>query len=120
MCRSTIASTTPGLTVRAQTTNIGDSACPYGCGQHPYLSLGTEVIDPCQLQLAADSCLPTDDRGLPKYWQPVAGTEYDFRTARAIGTANIDNTFTDLTRDENARLGAFRRPERPPRLRLGR
>lgn len=51
---------TDGLTVATSATNVGDTPCPYGTGQHPYLSLGTDRIDPCRLQLEASrGCLPT-------------------------------------------------------------
>ena len=34
-----------GLTVAATAQNLGDRACPYGHGQHPYLSPGSGYID---------------------------------------------------------------------------
>ena len=40
-----------GLTVRTTATNVGDSAAPYGCGAHPYLRLGTDVVDPLVLRI---------------------------------------------------------------------
>lgn len=88
-----------GLTVRTSATNIGDRTCPYGTGQHPYLSGGTETIDPCVLQLDAARYLPTDDRGLPTGKDEVDGSAYDFRAGRPIGDQEIDYTFTDLARD---------------------
>jgi len=39
-----------GLTVTTTATNLGDGPCPYGAGQHPYLSPGTGLIDECTLQ----------------------------------------------------------------------
>ncbi|MDQ2873704.1 MAG: aldose epimerase [Actinomycetota bacterium] len=92
-----------GLTVRATATNIGEQPCPYGAGQHPYLSLGTDLIDACELQLDAGRWLPTDDRGLPAGHVPLAGSDYDFRSARQIGAQDIDYTFTDLARDDDGR-----------------
>ncbi|MEO7126069.1 MAG: aldose 1-epimerase family protein [Nakamurella sp.] len=92
-----------GLTVRTTATNLGDQACPYGTGQHPYLSVGTDLIDPCQLHLDAGQWLPTDERGLPTGHAEVAGSEYDFRGGRQIGPQNIDYTFTDLARDAEGR-----------------
>lgn len=53
-----------GLIVRTEAVNIGDAACPYGAGQHPYLSLGAGLIDTCRLELDAARWLPTDDRGV--------------------------------------------------------
>jgi len=88
-----------GLAVRTSATNIGDHTCPYGAGQHPYLTVGTEVIDPCRLQLHADRYLPTDDRGLPAGSADVQGSDVDFRVARPIGNQDVDLTFTGLARD---------------------
>ncbi|MEO9138931.1 MAG: aldose 1-epimerase family protein [Jatrophihabitans sp.] len=90
-----------GLTTRTSATNIGDQTCPYGTGQHPYLTVGTELIDPCSLQLDARRYLPTDDRGLPTGCLDVDGSAFDFRSGRTIGSQNIDFTFTDLTRDDD-------------------
>lgn len=90
-----------GLTVTTTTTNIGDRPAPYGTGQHPYLTVGTDRVDPCTLRLDAATWLPTDDRGLPTGAEPVAGSAYDFRAGRQIGAQDVDYTFTDLTRDED-------------------
>jgi aldose 1-epimerase len=40
-----------GLTVSTTATNLGERPCPYGAGQHPYLSPGSGLIDECTLQL---------------------------------------------------------------------
>ncbi|MEO8889723.1 MAG: aldose 1-epimerase family protein [Jatrophihabitantaceae bacterium] len=88
-----------GLRVRTRARNIGRDICPYGAGQHPYLTLGTTLVDPCRLQLDAARWLPTDERGLPTGKAVVAGSAFDFRTGRTIGAQAIDFTFTDLARD---------------------
>ena len=49
-----------GLTVTTTATNVGERACPYGSGQHPYLSPGTGVIDDCTLKLSARTRIVTD------------------------------------------------------------
>lgn len=92
-----------GLTVSTSAANIGDQTCPYGSGQHPYLTVGTDIIDPCMLQMEAGRYLPTDERGLPTGHLDVAGSAYDFSDARMIGAQDIDLTFTDLDRDNDAR-----------------
>lgn len=90
-----------GLTVRTSATNLGDEPCPYGAGQHPYLSVGTPRIDPARLQLDAARSLPTDERGLPTGSNQVDGSAVDFRAGRRIGEQDIDLTFTDLARDSD-------------------
>ncbi|MGI8677782.1 MAG: aldose 1-epimerase family protein [Jatrophihabitans sp.] len=92
-----------GLTIQTTATNVGEGTCPYGAGHHPYLSVGTELIDPCTLQLEAGRYLPTDERGLPTGRLDVDGSPFDFRSGRTIGAQNIDFTFTDLARDDDGR-----------------
>jgi aldose 1-epimerase len=92
--------TIEGLVVRTTATNIGSIPCPYGCGQHPYLSPGAEEIDACALQLAAGTrILTSSDRQLPVGTESVRGTAYDFAKPRLLGNEQIDHAFTDLQRD---------------------
>lgn len=93
-----------GLTVTTTATNAGDQACPYACGAHPYLSPGLSpgagVLDDAELELGAATRITTDDqRQLPTGREPVAGTAFDFRQRRRIGTLGVDYAFTDLTRN---------------------
>lgn len=90
-----------GLSVQTTATNIGPDRCPYGCGAHPYLTVGTEVVDSTVLQAPARTVLHADGRGIPTGATPVAGTGHDFREPRAIGTMKLDHGFTDLERDED-------------------
>jgi len=87
-----------GLTVTTIARNHGDDDCPYGAGQHPYLSPGRGQIDDCTLELAAATRILTDpERAVPVGREPVAGTPFDFRDARALGAQALDCGFTDLT-----------------------
>jgi aldose 1-epimerase len=90
-----------GLAVRTTATNVGPSACPYGAGAHPYLTLGRPTVDPLVLRVPAGSVVTSDPRGLPTGTTAVEGTEYDFRRPRTIGATVLDNAFTDLRRDED-------------------
>ena len=93
-----------GLTVATSATNIGDKAAPYGCGQHPYLSPGSELVDGCTLRLEADTRILTDsERQLPIGSESVAGTPFDFRDGRLVGGLELDHAFTDLHRDADAK-----------------
>jgi aldose 1-epimerase len=93
-----------GVTVATSVTNLGDSPAPVAAGSHPYLSVGTEPIDTAVLHLPADAWLPTGDQQIPTGREPVAGSDYDFRTPRPIGDLEIDYTFTDLHRDPDGRF----------------
>lgn len=93
-----------GLTVRSTTSNRGPQSCPYGTGQHPYLSAGHGTIDGCSLQFEAATRILTDDeRQLPIGTEAVPGTPYDFAEPREIGATELDYPFTDLKRDGDGR-----------------
>lgn len=102
-----------GLTTRTTATNVGDGPCPYGCGQHPYLSAGGGLLDDCSLQLSAGTRVVTDQRRqLPTGQVPVTGTVYDFTRPRPIGQLEIDYAFSDLDRDGDGRSWVrLRRPD---------
>ncbi len=96
-----------GLVVSTTAANIGDQACPYGTGQHPYLSPGPGQIDDCILELGASTrILTANERQLPTGTATVEGTEFDFRAGRLIGDQKLDTPFTDLDRDQNGRSDA--------------
>jgi aldose 1-epimerase len=88
-----------GLEVTLTAWNRGESIAPYGVGQHPYLTVDTGTVDDAVLTVPAETWLRTDERGLPVAEQPVAGTSYDFREPRVIGTARLDTPFGSLVRD---------------------
>ncbi|MGH3082953.1 MAG: aldose 1-epimerase family protein [Gaiellaceae bacterium] len=90
-----------GLTVHTQATNVGESACPFGGGFHPYFTLGTETVDSVILHVPAATVVGADERGLPLEAAPVEGTEYDFRRPKPIGSTRFDHAFTDLVRDSD-------------------
>lgn len=92
-----------GLEVTTTATNAGDVACPYGGGQHPYLSPGAGLVDDCILQLDAATRITTDERGLPTGREDVAGTPFDFRNGTRLGSLRVDSAFTDLGRDDEQR-----------------
>jgi aldose 1-epimerase len=89
-----------GLRVTTTATNTGSSPCPYGSGCHPYLTLGTDTVDPLVLRAPGATVLQTDERGIPVSSTPV-DDEYDFREPRAIGTTKLDHAFTDLERGDD-------------------
>jgi aldose 1-epimerase len=96
-----------GLTVTSRAHNLGEGPCPYGTGQHPYLSPGDARIDECELELPAETVITTDAlRRLPNGREPVAGGPLDFLTPRRIGASIIDSPFTDLHRDAGGRARA--------------
>jgi aldose 1-epimerase len=106
-----------GLTVTTTAVNVGERACPYGTGQHPYLSPGAGLVDDCLLELPARTRILTDEqRQLPCGREPVEGTELDYRQGRLLGKTSIDSAFTDL--DRNAFGRAVTKLSRPDGSRL--
>jgi aldose 1-epimerase len=102
--------------VQTSATNIGPDACPFGGGQHPYLTLGTPAVDSLVLSAPGGTVLITDERGIPRGREPVDGTPYDFRRPREIGATKLDHAFADLVRGEDGRA---RVELRDPRSRAG-
>jgi len=96
-----------GLEVTVTARNAGSHPAPFGTGSHPYLRAGTGAVDSWQLQLPAARWQPADDRGIPT-GQPldVAGSQYDFRERRPIGSTSLDTAFTGLFTDEDGRAWA--------------
>lgn len=88
-----------GLAVTITATNIGEQPCPFGVGQHPYLSPGQALLDECTLELPAATRILTDERKLPCGRESVAATPLDFRQAAPIGRLEVDTPFADLIRD---------------------
>jgi aldose 1-epimerase len=89
--------------VQTKATNIGPDACPYGAGFHPYLRLDPPRIDGLELHNPAATFSTSDDRKIPIARAEVAGTAFDFRAPREIGTTQMDHAFTDLERDADGR-----------------
>ncbi|WP_193609941.1 aldose 1-epimerase family protein [Nocardioides lijunqiniae] len=90
-----------GLTVTQTATNMSPAPAPYACGAHPYLTVGPGPVDTWELTLPASTRSITDDRLLPVGREGVDGTPYDFRVPRPLGSTVLNNTFTDLARDDD-------------------
>jgi aldose 1-epimerase len=95
-----------GLSVALEGRSVGTEPLPYGVGQHPYVTVGTEFVDDAVLTVPAATALRLDDRGLPAGTEAVAGSALDFRAGRRIGDAHLDVPFTDLTLDDRGRVAA--------------
>ena len=87
-----------GLTVCVSAANVGATPAPFGAGAHPYLQVGTPLIDTCRLQVPASTRLLTDARLLPIGRAPVDGDGFDFRVSRPIGDTRLDTAYTDIVR----------------------
>jgi aldose 1-epimerase len=90
-----------GLTTTVTATNIGTQPCPFGAGFHPYFTLGAPEINGASLRVPAQTVLQSDERGIPSATMRVAGTQYDFRVPRMIGSTRLDHAFTTFERDDD-------------------
>jgi aldose 1-epimerase len=89
-----------GLTVEITATNVGSRPAPWGTASHPYLTVATALIDDAELSLPAAAWQPVDERLIPSGpAKDVSGTQYDFRTPRALAATVLDTAFTQLSRD---------------------
>lgn len=88
-----------GLTVRTSARNLGASPCPYATGAHPYLTVGTDLVDQVIVHAAARHYHPVDARGIPTGVEPVEGTPYDLLRPVPLGERVLDTAYTDLMRE---------------------
>jgi aldose 1-epimerase len=100
-----------GLTIATTATNAGPDACPYACGAHPYLTVGTANVDSVVLTAPGRAVLRSDDRGIPTGQAAVEGTECDFTRPRTIGATRLDHCFTELEREEGRARVELRAPD---------
>jgi aldose 1-epimerase len=91
-----------GLTVELTATNDSGERAPFGAGFHPYLRLGEHRVDDLLLTVPAASRVLTDD-GTRSVDEPVAGTDWDFRSPRPVGALVLDTAFGGLVRGDDGR-----------------
>lgn len=93
-----------GLAQTVRATNASPDPAPWGTGPHPYLVAGAGAVDDWTLDLPAEHVLTvTPDRLSPIALRPVDTDpdRFDFRSARRIGTVEIDHAYTALAQDAN-------------------
>jgi aldose 1-epimerase len=93
--------TTNGLRLKITGTNTGSRTAPFAAGWHPYFRLDTDFIDDLELTVPAASLICTRDLipldGADAVAPITHHPELDFRHPQAIGTRQLDLSFTDLT-----------------------
>ena len=100
--RTTFSLTSLGLTQSVTAVNESEDDAPWGTSAHPYLVAGVGAVDEWTLELPASKVLQVSgDRMIPTGLEEVTvdPDRFDFRVARPIGAAQIDNAFTGLTSD---------------------
>jgi aldose 1-epimerase len=96
---ATYALSDDGLHTTLRATNIGAKPCPFGAGQHPYLRVGTPLVNDALLQVPAGAIYRYNQHLIPTERVPVDGSPLDFRTKRQIGTTEINMDYTHFDRD---------------------
>jgi aldose 1-epimerase len=109
-----------GLEARTTGRNVGDRPLPYAAGHHPYLTVGTDLVDAAVLRIPARRFLEVDDRLIPTGRAPaVDGKPLDFRQPRPIGELRLDTAYTGLEPDPDGRARIeLRHPRGRPALAL--
>jgi aldose 1-epimerase len=87
-----------GLTCSFSVTNKSESAAPFVIGFHPYFTIGDPTT--AKLLFPAQSYYTQDGNKIPVSKTSVAGTSFDFRSARSLADAKLDDYFTDLITTE--------------------
>ena len=100
-----------GLSVQTTATDVGPDRCPYGCGAHPYLSVGTEAADAIVAGAGWERCSRRTTGAFRRARHRSLGTDYDFRQPRAVGAMKLDHGFTDLERDEDGLADELTNPD---------
>ncbi|MCU1567683.1 MAG: galactose mutarotase-like enzyme [Pseudarthrobacter sp.] len=85
-----------GLSIELGARNQGTGPAPYGCGSHPYITVGGEDISACELTFHAGKVLMTDEQLRPTELRDITRTEFDFSHARILAAQQLDHAFTAL------------------------
>jgi len=105
-----------GLTVTLSARNLGRVRAPFGAGSHPYLATRGHVLADTTLRLPAGERLVTDEKGVPVGVRPVEGSDRDFRRGKRLRSLRMDDGFTGLDLDPDARFAEVRTPDGGARL----
>ncbi|HYS02806.1 MAG TPA: aldose 1-epimerase family protein [Candidatus Eisenbacteria bacterium] len=109
-----------GLEVRTTGRNAGDRPLPYASGHHPYVTVGTDLVDDAILRIPARRFLEVDDRLIPSGRAPaVDGKPLDFRQPHPISDLHLDTAYAGLEPDPDGRVRiGLRHPSGRPALDL--
>ncbi len=89
-----------GLSCAFDVRNAGTSPAPVGVGFHPYFTVGTTMIDEADARIPASGFLEFNDKLAPTgNVLAAAGTEWDCRDYRRIGSKKFNHCYVQLERD---------------------
>ena len=87
-----------GLVCSFSVRNKTDTAAPFVIGFHPYFTVGSP--DKATLLIPAESYYTQDGNKIPAAKTAVADTSFDFRSAKSLADAKLDDYFTGLSTTE--------------------
>lgn len=101
-----------GVSCTLTARNVGSSRAPLSTATHIYIAAPPgKLINDITLTLPASNYYTVNDRLIPTGKAPVAGTPYDFRTARPIGDTKMDTAFVDVAKGADGRsVAVLQRP----------
>lgn len=89
-----------GLSCSFAVQNVGGQAAPVGVGFHPYFTVGTALIDEAEARIPGAGFLEFNERLAPTgAIIAAAGTEWDYRDYRRIGSRRFNHCYVQLERD---------------------
>lgn len=89
-----------GLSCSFDVNNVGGRIAPVGVGFHPYFTVGSALIDEAEVKVPAEAYVEFNERLAPTgKIIPVAGAEWDYRTARPVGDRRFNHCYVNLERD---------------------
>jgi len=105
-----------GLSCSFAVQNSGRRAAPVGVGFHPYFTVGTALVDEADAMIPGAGYLEFNDRLVPTgRILDVAGSEWDYRQYRNIGTRRFNHCYLNLERDTDGLATASLRHARNKR-----
>ena len=89
-----------GLSCSFAVQNVGRQAAPVGVGFHPYFTVGTALIDEAEAKIPGAGYVEFNERLVPTGTIiAAAGTEWDYRDYRRIGSHRFNHCYVQLERD---------------------
>ncbi|GAA1952704.1 aldose 1-epimerase family protein [Microbacterium deminutum] len=94
------------LTTTFVALNVDREQAPFGVGFHPYLTVGTPLVDHVDLTVPAIAFLDPEVPAETPRMVPVSGTAKDFTRPRSIASTELDTAFGELARGDDGRAVA--------------
>jgi len=89
-----------GLSCSFTVRNVGHQAAPVAVGFHPYFTVGTSFIDEAEAKIPGVGYLEFNERLVPTGTiVAAAGTDWDYRDYRRIGSRRFNHCYVQLERD---------------------